>query len=200
MGVLIDGFLEVSCDGGWNFVGEMVDNSEHSFDPGEPGMMPKPLFRSGHKELAAILAGVSNPIRSKEAFVPVAGIRGLPSDLSSEVAAWLRSWADDPAFAASWCTARELLEFDWTGRIMQRQAMVDRRVAHLFAGGRRGFPWREWPQDVPMSCAAWMRDGVEVQWEESYAEIVGGFYSAILPQLKLHGSADEVRVVLSFFW
>jgi hypothetical protein len=39
---LIDGFREVSCDGGWNFVGEMVDNPDHCFDPGEPGMNPAP--------------------------------------------------------------------------------------------------------------------------------------------------------------
>jgi hypothetical protein len=202
MGISIAGFLEVSRGDAWEFAGEMVPNPDHSYDADEPAVMPKPLFESDHRELAAILAGVGNPIRSKEPFVPIAEARGLPPDPSPEVATWLGRWAADPAyaasFAASWCTARELLEFDWTGRIMQRQAMVDGRVAHLFAGRRRGFPRSEWPKDVQVSYAVWKRDGVEVEWEESYAEIVGDFYSAILPQLRLYGPPDDVRVVLSF--
>ena len=67
-----------------------------------------------------------------------------------------------------------------------------------FDGRRRGFPRSEWPKDVQVSYAVWKRDGVEVEWEESYAEIVGDFYSAILPQLRLYGPPDDVRVVLSF--
>ena len=198
MGISIEGFLEVSR-GVWGFAGEMVPNPDHAYDSNEPALMPKPFFESGHKELAAILAGVNNPIRSKEPFVPVAEARGLPPDMSPELAAWLGRWVGDPAFAGSWCTARELLEFDWTGRIMRRQAMVDSRAAHLFAG-RRGFPSKEWPKDVQMSYAVWMRDGVEVEWEESYAEIVGDFVSATIPQLRHYGPLDGVRVVLSFCW
>ena len=175
-----------------------MENPERHYGADEPAVRPKPLFESTSKELSAILVDLHNPIRSKTPFVPVAEARGLPPDLSPEVAAWLARYAEDRRFEGCWCTAEELLEFDWTGRMMQREAMVESRVAHLFAGRRRGFPYKERPSDLPIRYATWMKDGIEVEWEESYAEIAFDFYSSVLPQLKLHGSPDEVRVVFIF--
>src|SRR5438309_273543 len=66
MGISIEGFLEVSREGVWSFAEQMVPNPDQAYDPDEPALMPKPLFESGHWELAAILAGVGNPVRSKD--------------------------------------------------------------------------------------------------------------------------------------
>lgn len=198
MGVWIEGFLEVLRAGVWHFPGRMIPNILDA--PEEPELVPEPLFQSEHKELAAILGGLYKTVRSKTPFVQVAESRGLPPDLSPEIAAWLGIRTEDPGFSATWYAARELLDFDWTGRIMQRRAMVDPRAAHLFAGGPRGFPWKDWPKDIPVSCAEWMRDGVSVEWEESYAEAAGDFYSEVLTQLRTQGPAGEVRIVLSFYW
>ena len=202
MGVWIEGFLEVVRDGAWYFSGRMIPN--FLYDPEEPEeepeMIPEPLFTSEHKELSAILGGPFRTIRSHEPYVPIAEARGLPADASPEIAARLGARIGNPGFAATWYTARELLDFDWTGRIMRRRAMVDPRAAHLFTKGRRGFPWQEWPKDVEVGCAEWLRDGVPVEWEESYAEIADELCSDVLPRLRMQGPADEVRIVLCFDW
>ncbi|MFO0966958.1 MAG: hypothetical protein U0793_15400 [Gemmataceae bacterium] len=45
-----------------------------------------------------------------------------------------------------------------------------------------------------------MRDGVEVEWLESYAEIVPDFCAEALPQLAAAGDPGEVRLVVSASW
>ncbi len=66
MGVSIDCFAEVFCNRRWEFVGDMVPNSESKYDPEEPDLMPEPLFDSDSKELAAILTGHCSTIRASE--------------------------------------------------------------------------------------------------------------------------------------
>ena len=183
MGVDVSGYAEVTPAGRWEFAGRMVPNPEREYDPDEPEMMPDELFHSNHKELAAILTDTGNPIRSSEPYAPVVPRRGLPADLSSELAAWLRRHEGESWFAATWFTAREAAEFGWTNRVMRRRAYVAPQVAPLFAGCPRGFPWARWPAGVPVSYAGWSRDGVEVEWLESYAEIVPEFVRDVLPQL-----------------
>jgi hypothetical protein len=213
MSVTTEGFLEIRHGEAWCFVGEMVDNPAAIFSPGwgpdtedcrpvepdeppEPARMPSAFFEAGYRSIAAILGGVSR--RPNKPFVPVAAARGLPPHMSSQVDAWLGRLVGSPGFTGSWVTARELLDFDWIGRIMRRQAMVDRRAAHLFAGCPRGFPRERWPEGLPVMLAGDMRDGVRVEWDASYAEIVGEFYSVTLPLLQLHGPPEDVRLVLSF--
>jgi hypothetical protein len=196
MGVWIEGFVEVPLDGAWQFAGRMIPNILYSPDePEEPERIPEPFFESDHKELAAILGGgYGTP------YVQVCETRGLPPDPSPELAAWLGPRVGEKGFSTTWCLVRELLDFDWTGRIQRREAMVDPRAAHLFTGCPRGFPWKDWPQDVEVSYATWMRGGVTVEWEESYAQSAGDFYSEVLPRLRMQGPAGEIRVVLSFDW
>jgi hypothetical protein len=200
MGVDIHCYAEVSLDSRWQFVGEMIPNPEHEYDPDEPDLMPQPLFHSFHKELAAILTDSGNPIRSSVPYTPVVPPRGLPTDLSAELAGWLRRDEGATWLATNWFTRRELDAFGWEERIMRRRAMVDPRVAGLFAGCPQGFPLANWPAGVAVSYSGWMRDGVEVEWLESYAEIVSKFYSGVLPRLAGLGSPDQVRLVAAASW
>lgn len=207
MGVTIFGYAEVLRSAAWDFVGEMAPNPAHIYDadlddypPEQPEFMPQPLFESYHKELAAILTGLDNPIRSSVPYTPVASPRGLPPDLSTEVARWLRRHEADPSFTHTWFTRRELDGFGWEDRIMRRRAMVDRRAASLFADCPCGFPLANWPADVPVSYAGFIRGGVEVEWLESYAEIVPEFYREVLPRLAVLGPPDDVRLVLCASW
>jgi hypothetical protein len=200
MSVDIDGYTEVSRKGIWEFAGEMVPNPEHQDDPDEPDLMPRPLFHSFQRELAAILTDSGNPIRSSVPYTPVVPRRGLPSDLSAQLAGWLRRYEHEQWFATNWFTKHELDTFGWEERIMRRRAMVESRVAGLFTGCPRGFPLANWPADVPVRYGSWLRDGVEVEWLESYADIVPEFHSGVLPRLAGLGSADQVRLVVSADW
>jgi hypothetical protein len=183
----------------------MVPNSDREYDPDEPELMPEELFHSNHKELAAILTDTGKPIRSSEPYIPVVPRRGLPPDLSPELSAWLRryegeSWFDATWYVTTWFTAREAAEFGWDDRIMRRQAYVRPEAAPLFAGCPRGFPLARWPAGVPVSYAGWSRDGVEVEWLESYAEIVPEFARDVLLRLTALGPPDHVRLIVLSSW
>jgi hypothetical protein len=178
----------------------MVPNPEREYDPDEPELMPGELFHSNHKELAAILTNTGKPIRSSEPYTPVVPRRGLPTDLSSELSAWLRRHEGESWFGTTWFTAREAVDFGWADRVMRRQAYVTPQAAPLFADCPRGFPWDRWPAGVPVSYAGWSRDGVEVEWLESYAEIVPEFARDVLPQLAALGPPDQVRLVVAASW
>jgi hypothetical protein len=132
--------------------------------------------------------------------MPAVPKRGLPDDLSPELAAYLKRFEREDWFEASWFTGQELLAFDWTGRTMQRTAMVDERVAHLFAAGRRGFPFAEWPAGTPIQYAEQSRDGMRVEWVEVYAEIVREFHDDVLPRVRALGPPDLVRFVVTASW
>lgn len=202
MGVDIDGYAEVSLGGRWAFTGRMLPNPEREYDPDAPELMPGELFHSSHKELAAILTDTGNPIRSSEPYTPVVPRRGLPADLSPELSAWLRRHEHEGKwwFRTTWFTAREAAEFGWADRIMRRRAYVVPQAAPLFAGCPHGFPLASWPTGVPISYAGSSRDGVEVEWLESYAEIVPEFVRGVLPQLVALGPPDQVRLVIAASW
>jgi hypothetical protein len=200
LAVIIDGYAEISAAGEWRFTGEMIPNPERKYDPNVPELIPRPLFESGQKELAAILTGLYASIRATEPYMPVAPLRGLPDDLSPELAGWLRLHDGKVGFAANWFTKHELDMFGWEERLMRRQAMVEPRFAALFAGCPRGFPFAKWPKDVPITYAGQLRDGIEVEWIESYAEIVPEFCRDAIPQLSTLGPADHVRLVVAAFY
>ncbi len=200
MGVDIYGYAEVLHAGCWEFIGQMLSNPEYGYDCGEPEMMPEELFHSGRRELAAILTDSGNPIRSTRPYTPVAPRRGLPSDLSAELAGWLQRNEGAPWFVPTWFTVREVLEFGWEERIMQRRAMVPAQAGALFANCPRGFPLVDWPVGVPVKYAEWTRDGVVVEWLESYAEIASEFVRDVLPRLDELGPRDQVRLIVVASW
>lgn len=140
MAVDIYGFAEMLTGGMWTLVGDMVPNPERRWNPDEPELMPELFFHSIHKELAAILVDTGFPIRSSEPYAPVVAKRGLPKDLSPELAAWFGRDPSEPPLDANWFTAGEARAFGWSERIMRRRAYVPVEAAPLFRGCPRGFP------------------------------------------------------------
>jgi hypothetical protein len=194
------GYAEVRSGGRWAFTGRMVPNPDREYDPDEPELMPEELFHAVHKELAAILTDTGRPVRSSEPYTPVVPRRGLPPDLSPELSAWLRRHEGEAWFAATWFTAGEAAGFGWDDRVMRRRAYVPPQAAPLFAGCPRGFPLASWPAGVPVGYALWSRGGVEVEWLESYAEIVPEFARGVLPRLAALGPPDQVRLIVVASW
>jgi hypothetical protein len=171
-----------------------------AFDPEhpreEPEWKPAEVFGERNYALFAVVADVCNPTCSAEPFESIAPPRGLPGDLSEPLRIW-HAQNDGDTWSESWLLLKEMLEFDWQGKTIRRQAIVDARCAHLFAPGQKGFPYAQWPAGLGIGYAE-AGSGVQVTWEESYAEAVGpSFFKQVLPRLKSFGPPEQVRVV---FW
>jgi len=117
-----------------------------------------------------------------------------------ELLEYFRYFDDDDATVYSWFTASELSAFDLSSRIMTRQAYVPTQAASLFDNCPFGFPLDRWPEDIPVSTAEWSRDGIEVQWKETYATIVKEFVDVIPPALVASGLPDATRLVVQANW
>ncbi len=199
MGVTLEGFAEVRSKGRWTLAGWTVPNPLHRFDPDEPRRMPEPIFESDQKELAAILMDTGRPIRSAEPYAGLVPRRGTPADVSPDLAAWLTRPTADESASITWFTASEARAFDWS-RFVRRRAYVPREAAHLFGGCPRGFPWDTWPPAIPVRIAEWSRDGEQVEWLESYEQVVSWFVHRILPRLDALGPHDDVRMIVTANW
>jgi hypothetical protein len=75
------------------------------------------LYHERNYSLFSILANVRNGygfagVPTGQGFVPIAAPRGLPQDVSAEVAAVSESWGAD-GHSHSYLTVREILDFDW---------------------------------------------------------------------------------------
>lgn len=196
MSVSVYCYLECWTGSEWSFVGDLEPNFDHEYDPNVPELAPVPLLHSTQKELATILVDLKWAIRATEPFVPVVPRRGLPPDLSSSLAPYLRWFAEDPATAVSWFTKRELDAFNLPSQVMLRQAYVPVEAAHLFANCPDGFPYDRWPEGVPIKIAGWSRDGVEVRWRETYDSIVPVLSETIATAMGAFSSPDSVRLVV----
>lgn len=205
MGTDIQLYAEAKRDGVWHFLGEMEENPEY-FPEANRGAPQRPtaLYDSRHYNLFAILANVRNPPKRSlegramgDAFEPISLPRGLPPDLSPELASYYESLGDDPPQPSSWLLLSEILRVDWHGRGLSREAMVDARAAHLFTDPTAPFPSVRWPAGVQQGYAAWMQGGVLVRWRETYAQAVGEDVLQMFRGLKRHGKPSRVRLV---FW
>jgi hypothetical protein len=64
-------------------------------------------------ELFSLLTGLDFSPRKLRPLVPVAPLRGWPTDLSNAAFERLMAWSDDTAFGRSWLDASELAAYDW---------------------------------------------------------------------------------------
>lgn len=200
MAVRVQIFLEFYENSRWCFRGDFIPNPDSSeFTEDEPKLMPEPFFESWVKEYAAIFTDSGNPIRSTEPYIPIVPRRGRPTDLSPEVLAWLKRDDNEPASFMNWFTVQELLDFDLSNRFMRKRAMVAAQNADLFAGCPRGFPKDGWPEDSVIRIAEQMRDGVVVEWMESYAESVQDFFARV-PKLLAMGEPNNMRLIVNAAW
>lgn len=203
MGTDINMYAEQRRGGQWRLLGSLEENLEFFTDEDPEGQPYKPVevYRTRHYALFAILANVRNPPRREAPYEYISPLRGLPPDLSPEVAAWANYGGDTES--ASWLTLGELLAFDWYGKTHQHEHTVDARIAHLFAP-TQPFPVR--PAELSEDDftiyvnyrPATDRRGATVHWTSTYAETAGPeFMQGVLGKLQGAGAPDEVRLV---FW
>lgn len=200
MGTDVFMYAERRTAQGWRPCEPLVPNEE--FDPeypdSGPPLRPQALYDTRNSALFAILADVRNPAFSAERYQPIAPGRGVPADLSSEVALWLEYFEGD-AFGHTWYLLAELQAYRWSARRIRKRAMVSKRVAPIFGDGNGSFPRERWPLDERIGYSGWTRDGVEVTWIETYAESAGReFLKTSLPLLATYGAPEDVRIVLWF--
>lgn len=195
MGTDIRIYAEQYVNGHWQFIGEMIENTYHSYDPEhEPLYYPKDLYDTRNYSLFAILADV----RNHEGYECIAPPRGLPDGLSPEIENWFEHYQED-AFSASWFTLEELVHFDWHGKRIQIYAMVDERVTHLFHP-EHGFPFRDWPAGIQCSYSTTAPEAPysNANWTETYAEAAGLDFLELLDTFsQQYGVSKDVRFV---FW
>jgi hypothetical protein len=125
--------------------------------------------------------------------MPRLSVRGVARD---EIEAFLGRIYLDNGVAVTYLEADELLNFGWEQRTIRRRAYVDRKAAHLFQPHRYEFPWKEWPKDVPPSYAEWSKNGVQVEWTETYADIMSDFLKVAIP-LVLTGADEPQRRLIA---
>ena len=194
------------------FLGGAERYSEEENDPWPPLIPVEAFDMVRNYELFAILANVRNGIRTAGGvhFECISLPRGLPEDLSLELRKFT-NLLEDGNHSHTWMLLEEILTFSWKEKSVLREAMVDSRVAHLFGyeqnssskqkwqspdQPRAGFPFREWPEEIRISYATYLRDGVTVQWLETYEEIAGDFFELLEP-LSALGDPADTRLV---FW
>jgi len=188
MGVDIEMYAEVFAGERWAPAEPLVENEAYDpeSDPLQPRLRPQFLSIPRNRYLFAILSKT------------IAPCRGLPEDVSPEVAAVERLCHDDGVFDHSWLGLDELLAFDWKGPIIQMTGMVDPEAAPLFEGNPLGFPYKRWPEGKQISHSSWTQDGVSVRWRETPGMLAGpDFMDGVLSKLKSFGPEKYVRIV---FW
>ena len=207
MGTDIYLYAEIKRKGSWHLLLESEENSRYHPEGKLNAQLLKPveLYASRNYDLFSILADVRNPngkTLDNQKFEVISPPRGLPEDLSPELRDLLKEWefenGEDGGFSGpSWLLLSEVLQFDWHGKVMHYEAMVDARAAHLF-DENEPFPFRQWPKDIPISYGVIIKDGVIVRWTDTYANAVGTDFFEMLENLKKYGDPSQIRLVFGF--
>ncbi len=192
-------YAEIQIDGTWQILTAPPPQVE--FTPADAQTSPphesiEVYYSNQNYDLFAMLADERNPSGrtvDNRSFDVIAQPRGLPADLSLELGDAL---SGDKI--ASWLLLAEVLEFDWYGKVMQYEAMVDARVAHLFEESKPFPADDKWPKDIPIGYATWDRDGVTVRWTDTYAAAAPDFIE-FLEQLQQYGEPSQIRLVFRFW-
>lgn len=107
MGIDIEMYVETFDGERWRPSEPLVENEDYDpvDDPSQPKLRPQCIFPYRVRPLFAAL---------REDIAPC---RGLPPDVSPEVADFERPRHRYGLFDHSWLTLEELLAFDWTGKL-----------------------------------------------------------------------------------
>jgi len=177
----------------------------------------------------SILANVRNGygaagVDTGDTFIPISEPRGFPEDLGPDLIKDIEQyedgekgwWPGDHSF--SWLLVSELLAYDWQRKIKNRGVMKfeqflervknnDTSWPEAYSGGIFGhnivtITRAEALKRLQGSGLA-VEVGVELyvqeEWESTYAEAAGRFYSEVLPALaKIDPDPSNVRIVFGF--
>jgi hypothetical protein len=205
------------------------------YDDDEPKRLTVPYrkhFYDGRNyDLFAMLADVRNGagfagVKTGDGFVPICEPRGLPDDMSPELAA---EAADGCDHTPSWLTVKELMDYDWTQTTKKTgivSALEYEQWSRWDKGqglGPRAYSGGIWGGDIEHISEEEMarrikaiherykqydereraikneliRAYCQVEWETPYYRAAGSFLSETLPRLWRLGKPEDVRVV---FW
>jgi hypothetical protein len=192
MGTDISMYVEIERNGTWQILTEVDENSTSEGSEIYYGRQNYRLF--------AILVDMRNPPTwgtvNHQAFDFISKTRGLPKDLSLKLRDWTMDVDGDwKVLSPGWLLLSEVLEFDWYGKVMTHQDLVNPALAHLFEESKP-FPYDKWPKDVSMNY--WnSEDWVIARWTETYAESAEDFMR-FLDMLKQYGEPSKLRLVFCF--
>jgi hypothetical protein len=208
-------------DGRWSLYDWKSKYVVGKYKDGEPKlnyqeMFKDPLYIGRNYDLFAILADVRNGtgfagIVTGERKQPISAQRGLPADVSQEVAKESETWGCD-GHSHSWLTLREVTEYDYDRSTVNFGVVSEKEFVEFIEHGKP----RGWCGDVSGSKVRvvpndWMRrivsrelsreDGVKyytkVEWKESYRDMIGDHWFKALDALVEMFGVDNVRLV---FW
>lgn len=216
MGCDIHLYVETKQEGIWKSADEWITEDDYVSVPYE-----KSFYDGRNYDLFAILANVRNGrgfmgIKTGEGFNPISLPKGLPVDVSAEVAKSSEQWNGD-GHSHSWFTVAELLAYDWT-QITINQGWIN---------GPQYAYWR-WNKAEPPESSCGLVRGTNVKqvseedmdklvkdcqnddysslvstyclitWQTTYAAAAGCyFWTTTMPKLFRLGNPENVRIV---FW
>lgn len=165
------------------------------------------IWQGRDYDLFAVLADVRNEFD----FVPVSLPKGLPVDVSDIV----RSHANIMCFdehSHTWLSLRELQEYD-LNRIVKRSGWVSLHEFENFLASGKPQVWSNGIGGmniihVSSDQMQGLLDGKydakkgrkyysQIEWEDTYQEVVGYAWEMIVPVMEEMGGPDDVRLV---FW
>lgn len=231
MGCDIHLFVERVENGKWVSADRWTPN-RYAGEEGEPDIRIEyeDRFYTGRNyDLFGILADVRNGsgfagCDTGDGFVPISEPRGIPDDVSPEVAAESSRWGED-GHSHSWLSVQELLDYDWTrttkhrgwvsaptfwawNRLDRKRGESPRSWSGMVDGGAiKKVTEPEMLQLLEQYGDSWSaEDRIKrdlgghhclVEWEQPYYKAARHFLSDTLPRLWRLGKPDEVRIV---FW
>lgn len=165
MGCDIHMFAEQKHKYGWVMVGDVFPNEYLRVRQaliGFNSLTTNQVYRGRNYTLFAFLADVRNNHNIKPLDLP----RGLPEDISDELAEEARGWGED-GHSHSWYTLEELEAVDWRHTIIRQAGLIGPSEFELFDKINRPSSWCqgtsnkdykqvEWFESLSEACARWM--------------------------------------------
>lgn len=221
MGCDIHDYVEIMKDGKWQHYDWRAEFQDGTYDDGSPKhnwekILDHPLYIGRNYNLFAVLANVRNGrgfagVPTGVGFKPICGPRGLPDNVSQDIAQESDSWGVD-GHSHSWLKLDELLDYDWNGQSTQQFGVVSIDEYRQYKENGKPFSWSDdvWGSKIKkisnLEMDKFLENGfpnddlhyyTHIIWEESYRDAVGKYWFNVMEYLKTLGEPDEVRLV---FW
>lgn len=211
----------------WEAFGSVFKNHYHNPDEivtkDETGYsfnkkMTDSPWQGRNYDLFAILADVRNDrgfagVDTGDGFVPIAMPRGIPEDASAYFKKQAKRWGED-GHSHSYITLEELKAFDWN-QTTKHRGFVDPLEYKVFKKKGKPSSWcggtsaktitneemDEYLKNTKIKKGAWPLPYTQVEWEETYADSVGDFFTKTIPALEellTLKYAQAIRIVFFF--
>jgi hypothetical protein len=183
----------------------------------EPELSPR-FYNDRNYDAFAILANVRNGsgfagCDTGDGFEFLSDGRGFPDGFEVTGDSHGGLWMGDHSF--TWLTLAELESCDWSkttkqrgwvnGVELKRMRCAEEGIPRSYCGGVSGGQIQHVStQEIDRRISeGWPDERLSklyclLEWEETYAEAAGSFYSEWLPKLRELGQPEDVRIVMGF--